>query len=366
MNNPRILIVNPFGIGDVIFSTPLIEILKKSYVGCFVGYICNKRAYELLKTNPYIDRLYTYEKDDHVDIWKRSKIEGIKNVLSFLRMIKKDAYDISIDLSLGYKFSMILKFIGIKKRIGLNYRNRGKFLTDKIDIDGFNDKHVVEYYLDLLKPLAIDVKKHYSRPRIYLTESDEVWAGEFLKTNNVDDKNPLVGIIPGCGASWGKDAEYRRWGRDGFAKVADSLAQDRNATIIIFGDQKEIPLCLEVQNLMKAKAVMACGKTTIGELLGLMARCRVIVTNDGGPLHMAAGLGVSTVSIFGPVDDKVYGPSYSESDNIAVFNKDAPCRPCYKKFKYRLCDNVICLKGLRSEDVIKAAETLLDKKKEGG
>jgi len=366
VNSPRILIVNPFGIGDVIFSTPLVEILKKNYDGCFIGYVCNKRTYELLKTNPYIDRLYVYEKDEHVEVWKRSRIEGIKKTLGFLRTIKRDVYDISIDLSLGYKFSMILKLIGIKRRIGLNYRKRGRFLTDRIDIDGFNDKHVIEYYLDLLRPLDIDIERYYARPRIYVTEADKAWAGNFLKDNDVDDNALLVGIIPGCGASWGKDADYRRWGRDGFAKVADRLVQGKGATIIILGDRKEIPLCREMQGLMKARAVMACGKTTIGGLLGLMARCRVIVTNDGGPLHMAAGLGVSTVSIFGPVDDKVYGPQYSDSLNITVLNKAAPCRPCYKKFKYRLCEDVICLKGIKPEDVIKAAEEILDKSGKGG
>ena len=71
----KILIINPFGIGDVIFSTPLIEALKQYYPDCYVGYICNRRVAELINTNPNLDKVFVYEKDESREIWRKSKIK---------------------------------------------------------------------------------------------------------------------------------------------------------------------------------------------------------------------------------------------------------------------------------------------------
>lgn len=361
MKQQKILIVNPFGIGDVIFSTPLIEILKDKYPDCVIGYICNKRAYEVMRSNPKIDKFFIYEKDDFRAAWKRSKRECFKLVCDLLSIIKKERFDIAIDLSLGYQDSLLLSFIGIRKRIGFNYRKRGRFLTRKIDIDGFSEKHVIKYYCDMLKFLGIDVADFKLSPKVYITGKDIAWASEFLKANGVADKDLLIGVIPGCGASWGMDARHRRWDRGGFAKVCDGLAQQYGAKVMLLGDPQETEICDDIQNKMQGKAIMACGKTSIRNFLGLIKRCALIITNDGGPLHMAVGLGLKTISIFGPVDEKIYGPYPMNENHVVVSKSDVPCRPCYKKFKYKICENRTCLTSIKPEDILEAAGRLLSK-----
>jgi len=74
---------------------------------------------------------------------------------------------------------------------------------------------------------------------------------------------------------------------------------------------------------------------------------------------MAVGMGVSTVSIFGPVDEKVYGPYPLNSNHIVISKKDVPCRPCYKKFKYNMCKERLCLESIKCEDVLAAVDRLL-------
>ncbi len=363
MNDLNILIINPFGVGDVIFSTPLIEVLKDNYPDSFIGYICNKRAYEVIKANPHLNKIFIYEKDDYRITWQKSKIECIKKVLNFLKEIKKEKFDVIIDLSLGYQYSMFLKFIGVRRRLGFNYRNRGRFLTAKVNIDGFNDKHVIEYYLDILKLLNIDTTKYKLKPKVYLTKDDTIWANGFLRDNNIKKEDLLIGIIPGCGASWGMDAEYRRWNKEKFAKVADYAIGRHNAKVVLFGDSKEIRICEDIQRLMKNDVVVACGKTTLGEFIGILSMCKLVITNDGGPLHMAVGLGIKTVSIFGPVDETVYGPYPLDSNHIVISKKEMPCRPCYQKFKYKMCQDRICLKNIKTEEVTEAMDRLLLKDK---
>ena len=83
----KILITNPFGIGDVIFSTPLIEALKKYYPYSYIGYICNRRVSGLISTNPNLDKVFVYEKDEYRKIWRNSKIKCLIKIFSFLKSI---------------------------------------------------------------------------------------------------------------------------------------------------------------------------------------------------------------------------------------------------------------------------------------
>ncbi len=355
----KILIVNPFGIGDVIFSEPLIEVLKNSFPGCFIGYICNRRVSELIGTNPFLNKVFVYEKDEYRSAWKRSKIEGIKKILTFLKEIKRERFDVSIDLSLGYKHSLFMKLAGIKNRIGLNYKDRGKFLTGKVDIESFDNKHVVDYYLDLVKPLSINIEKVVVAPKLFASQSGKDFADRFLSENSILKSDILIGILPGCGASWGVDAQKRRWNAEKFAILADKLIEQYGAKIVLLGDSKETEVASRVKSMMKNRVINYCGKTSVGELVGLLAKCKFIVTNEGGPLHMAVALGIGTVSIFGPVDEKSYGPYFVKGSHIVVARKDLPCRPCYKKFKYNDCNKQLCLETITVDEVFEAAEKVL-------
>ncbi len=356
----KILIVNPFGIGDVIFSTPLVEVLKKHFPNSYIAYICNRRALRLIETNPSLSKIFVYEKDEYRSVLKHSKIDGAKKILAFLKEIRRERFDVSIDLSLGYKHSMILKLIGIKKRVGFNYRHRGKFLTDKLDIESFDNKHVVDYYLCLAKLLGIDTESKFE-PRIFASTASETAGNKFLKEAGLSENELLIGMLPGCGASWGADAKRRRWGIEKFARLADLLIEKHGARIILLGDAKEIDVASGVQNLMKNKAVNYCGKTSLGDLIGIMTKCKLIITNEGGPLHMAVALGVKTVSLFGPVDERTYGPYSSSGDHAVVSRKDLNCRPCYKKFKYNDCETRTCLASISVDEVFTAAEEALKK-----
>ncbi|MDD5428204.1 MAG: glycosyltransferase family 9 protein [Candidatus Omnitrophica bacterium] len=359
--DPRILIINPFGIGDVIFSTPIAEILRKKFPDSFIAYICNRRSLELLGSDPNLNRVYVYERDEYKDMWERSRFRYFRRIFSAAGELKRQKFDILIDLSLAYQYTLFAMISGIKKRIGLNYKNRGRFLTDRIDIKGFDEKHVVDYYLEVLKFLGIDTAKDKVSVKIYVPALLAGRADAVLNDLGVRRGDLLVGIVPGCGASWGADAGYRRWDKKSFTVLADKLIEKYNARIILFGNKKEAGICAAIAGASKNKIIDHCGKTSIPEMAALMSRCRLVISNDGGPLHMAVGLGVDTVSIFGPVDEKIYGPYSDRGKHIVVCKKDLGCRPCYKKFKYKKCEERACLSGISAEDVFAAAESVLKK-----
>ena len=258
-----------------------------------------------------------------------------------------------------YQFIEHTADIGIKKRIGLNYKNRGKFLTQKIDIEDFDNKHVVEYYLDLLRLLDINILQHTTSPKIYASAKSVAFGDRFLEENNVSKTDLLIGMAPGCGESWGQDAYRRRWGLENFAGLANALIDKKGAKIVLLGNQKEADICVDVLSLTKSRAINYCGKTSIEDLAGILGKCRLVITNEGGLLHMAVGLGVKTVSLFGPVDEKSYGPYFTEGVHIVVSRKDLPCRSCYKKFKYNDCGKRLCLEMITVDEVFQAAEEAL-------
>lgn len=354
----RVLVVNPFGIGDVLFSTPLIGNIKIVYPESYIGYICNARAKEALYNNPQIDEVFVFEKDEYRNLWKQSKFKCIKKFISFLLRIKRAKFDIMIDLSLGYQYSLFLWLIGIGKRIGYNYRNRGRFLTHRIDLAGYNDKPITDYYLSLLQ--FLNIKPRQLNLTMTIPQEVKDWADEFCRKNNLKKQNLIVGIIPAGGASWGKNFSYRHWPWEHYTRLADRLVIELDARVIIFGDSTERNICQQIQDSMKKNPINVCGKTSLKQFAALLARCNLVICNDGGPLHVAVSQNVKTVSIFGPVDEKVYGPYSSKKRRHIVVTKNIDCRPCYKRFKLPVCqNNRSCLVDISVDEVFKAARLSL-------
>ncbi|MCG2705302.1 MAG: glycosyltransferase family 9 protein [Candidatus Omnitrophica bacterium] len=351
----KILIVNPFGIGDVLFTTPILNALAES--GHSVYYWSNERVADILKYNPKIKGVFSLARGDIKKIFKDSFFSGIKSLFSMLVKIKKEKFDVAFDFSLDYRHSLILWFLGVKKRIGFDYKNRGRFLTDAIKVKGFGGQHMVEYYNGLARFMGSSIKPDVNM-ELFVGKDDVKQAEVFLQKCGVAAGDILLGIAPGGGGSWGKDAFRKRWPKEKFAYIAERLGKEASYKIVIFGSKDESDICAYVNKNTSPKAIDACGKLTLGQYAAVLKRCRLLVTNDGGPLHMAVALEVPSVSIFGPVDEKVYGP-YPESSKHAVISGEAKCRPCYKDFRYPLCKAFICFDSIEPERVLKTVKRFL-------
>ncbi len=353
----HILIVNTFGIGDVLFTTPLIRNIKENLPGCFLSYVCNDRAKGVLANNPYLDKIFVFEKDYFRNLAKLSRLKCFREFLLFLNRLRREKFDLALDLSLSGKVSFFLWLLGIKKRVGFNYKNRGWLLTDKIPIDGYTGKHVVEFYLEILNRLKFKISS--VNLEIFLGEAEKKWKEDFLKNNGISERDLLIAIIPGGGASWGKDAGFKHWPACRYAEIADKCIEKFKAKIIIFGDYQDSEACNRAYEAVKGRAIQLCAKTDLGQFAAMLARCNLVITNDGGPLHLAVAAGAKTVSLFGPVDERVYGPFPYDPNKHRVVKKEFNCRPCYKKFKLADCVKRVCLEDINSADVLKAVEELI-------
>lgn len=355
--NLKFLIINPFGIGDVLFTTPVIKALKQQYPDALIGYWSNFRVSPILGNNPQIDKIFALSRGDLKKIFQESFFKGIWSAVKLTWQIKKEHFDICLDFSLDHRYSLFAKIIGIRQRIGFNYKGRGIFLTKCIDLIGYQNRHIVEYYLELLKLVNIPVadKSLY----VNVSAQSQNKALDLLTAAGIQDNDLIVGIVPGAGGSWGKDSVYKHWPALKFAQVADMLAGEFKAKIVILGDESEGKIAEVIRHVMHNKPIDFTGKTDLEILPALIKNCNLLITNDGGPMHIAAALGVRTVSIFGPVSELVYGP-FPCSNKHVVLKWDMSCRPCYNNFRLSPCDkDRECLKSVSVDSVFNAAVTLL-------
>jgi len=354
-----VLIIHPFGIGDVLFSLPLVATLREARPDAQIGYLCNRRTNQLVAIWPHVNRHFIFEKDEFRAAWGSSKIKGSRHLLDIIRTIRAERFDIAIDLSLGWQMGLASWMAGIPKRIGFDFRGRGRFLTHKLPLNGFQNKPVAEYYLDLLTLLGIE-KPPQSPYELTLPASVSPQVEEFLAPHHIQAGERLIGIVPGGGASWGPSAVFKQWPPEKFAQMADTLASGEKTRVILFGDQQESSLCRKIAAQLKHPPILATQISSLVLLAGILKRCHLVIGNDSGPMHLAAAVGTKTVSIFGPVDAAVYGPVPKNPELHRVVAQSMACRPCYQQFRFPPCpwDNA-CLKKLPVAEVLNAAEASL-------
>jgi heptosyltransferase II len=355
MNIKKILIINPYGIGDVLFTTPVIKNLRLSYPQAHIAYLANRRTTDFLKVNPSINQVYVYERDEFVEAYRQSPLKFIQKWFSLLKAVRREKFEVVFDFSLNSTFGFLSAVSGIKRRIGFNYRGRGRFLTDKIVLIGFEGKHVVDFFLDLLKFVDVPVvDQHLS---LDVPDRDIQWARDWLIKNKIDARKPLVAVFPGGGASWGNEARFRLWGAAHYAQLVDKIIENFDAAIILLGDSKDEALCREVSRLAHFPLYDAVGQTSLLGLAALFKQCRAAIINDAGSVHVAAAVGVKALSIYGPVDPSVYGP-YPPAEHRTV-SKGLPCQPCYRRFRMPPCGHISCLRDLSVEEVYRKVQSLL-------
>ena len=351
----KFLIINPFGIGDVLFTTPLIRAIKEADPGHTVSYWCNLRVEEIFSHNPEIKKVFALSRGDLKKIFQASFFSGIKAFFGLLKSLKKERFDAVFDFSLDQRYGFICWLLGIKKRIGFNYKNRGLFLTNKIELKGYASRHVVEEYLGLLK--FIEIKANNPKLEVFATASDYQRVKFILQQSGITDNDTLIGIVAGAGASWGKTANLKHWQPIKYGQLADKISDSYNVKILLLGDESEKPISEVVYSSMRNKPVDLTGRLSIGELIALIARLKILISNDGGPMHLAVALGVKTISIFGPVDEKVYGP-YPGSENNLVIKKELTCRPCYQNFRIQNCAHErACMNLITVDEVFQAVRS---------
>ncbi|MBI2095705.1 MAG: glycosyltransferase family 9 protein [Candidatus Omnitrophica bacterium] len=354
----KILVINPFGIGDVIFTMTAVEALRSAVPQARVDFLCNERTRDLARLNASIDQTFVFSRDEFRGDLARGPFVFLRKLGGFLSLLRRQGYDTAFDFSLGREVGFFAWLIGIPKRIGFDFKGRGNFLTHRKKIEGYEGKHAVEWQLSLLESFGIPCRRVSARLPLRISAEARRAAEAFLGDRGILEGDTVLAVAPGGGKSWGKDAVYKQWGADRFAEAIGETLKRRPAKAVLLGAAEEKALLSEVASRLGVSAPVAAG-APLETVCAILLRSTALFCNDGGLLHLANALGVKTVSVFGPVDPRVYGPYGNQAPHEALV-EDVPCRPCYRRFHFPPCRyERRCLDRLRPEKAVAALEKMI-------
>ena len=184
-------------------------------------------------------------------------------------------------------------------------------------------------------------------PSLYVDKKHLNDARCLMDSNGIKKDDFLLGLSPG--AIFG---EAKRWPSERFARIGDWAVERWGARVVIMGSEKEMDICRSLSGSMEKRPVNLCGRTSLGEAMGVINQCRFFVTNDSGLMHMAAALRVPTVAVFGSTDPVATGP---RGPNCRIVKHDIECAPCLKPTCSR---DFRCMLSIEPEEVWEAMEAL--------
>ncbi|MDA8387840.1 MAG: glycosyltransferase family 9 protein [Nitrospiraceae bacterium] len=356
MNNPRILVLPLYGIGDVLMTTPALRNIKEKIPSARVTCLHMSRATrDILIGNPNIDD------NIHFPFLEAGRLRGARFLSGF-----RGRFDVAINFyPSNRKDYNIASFLsGCRIRMGHTYGMHNwrelNFLKNRT-LPEDDQLHNVEENLRLLEFLGI--KDPYAYPlEAFLAEEEDRAAGGWLLENGIDERTPLVGLHPGTSAF--KEHVKRRWPPERFPRLIDGLCSVlADHRFLVFGGPEEAPLKKSITGNCAPSSrgrVHAVETPGIRQAAALVKRCGLFISNDSGLMHMAAAFQVPTVAVFGPTNPRWVSPWMCPS---RIMGPAASCAPCFRyspaPLRCRKRLDFKCLADMSAESVMMAALSLM-------
>lgn len=307
----KILIRATNWIGDAVLTTPAIAAIQQSFPQARITVLAKPSVAELLMGNPFIHEVMVYQ--------SRGRHRGLLGKLKLILDIREKRFDVAILLQNAFEAALLTFLAGIPQRYGYATDGRACLLTFPVPVEKEAiEIHQRDYYLDLLKP--IDVAVNSKRLVLAVTSDEEKEAWDRLKQNHIQRSDLIIGINPG--STYGT---AKRWAPERFAALMDRLVADVNAKVLIFGGPEEEEIAKEICDRMHQKQILLTGKTSIRQLMALIKQCKLFITNDTGPMHIANAFGVPIVAIFGSTNPRTTSPA---QPGFRLVRKGVSCSPC--------------------------------------
>jgi len=299
----KILCIKPRGIGDIVLSTIILDNLIAHYPNAKIDYLTEHFAKYSVKNNPLVNKVLTMHKTEFV--------------LKVAWRIRKEKYDMVIDLWSNPRSAQITFLSGVKYRVGYAYRGR-KYAYNILGTSNKGDHHSAEHNLELLQPLGVEIvskKIHYS-----IGTMEKIFADDFFTENKLDVQK-VFGIIPSGG--W----DSKRCDKEKWVEICNESVKNFNCKILVlWGPGDEIDAKFIKANL--GENCFLAPKSSLPQMAAMISKCNLVIANDSGPMHISAALAIPTIGIFGPTNPKAHGPYSPNSDYI--IKKDLDCIICNK------------------------------------
>ena len=347
----KILILFFSGIGNAILLTPALKAIEKSCPQAEIHFLIRDAsvASVLEHTRP-ADRFIKYQR-------QATTLQRTLDHVRLVKTLRNCQWDILISTTyLADKESLLARVIPAKRKIG--FRSRwwhNQVFDDVVEYD--SDTHEVDRYMSLVK--ALGVKGNTAEPEIAISAQNH----EFARKAIPSDSKLTIGLHPGCSDM----LAYKRWQSSKFASLASQLSERHKAHVVLFGGPNEIALAEEIAvSVGEIHATNLAGKASILETAAVIKNCDLFISNDSGLMHLASAMHVPVIGLFGPTSSAKNAPVGRQTQVI----RDTQSCPANQNY---LCDNCefpykndrrtpLCLDRITVEEVVQAAETLLNER----
>ena len=345
----RILVRVPNWVGDAVLCLPALRALRRSLPEAELVLLARPWVADVLPVEELRCRLLHYD--------TRSTHRGLAGRLRIASQLRSQRFSAAILFQNAFDAALISWLARIPVRAGYSRQGRGPLLTHGVRPPrrGETPVHEAHYYLGMLRRLGL-IPGYEPVEQISLPASEESLATGRLQlaerlaqsSNTTEAPRWVVGISPG--ASFGT---AKRWPAERFAELASRLVRELGAACVFFGSPQEQQLVADVIARSAIPSLSLAGQTSLSEFMGLVQGCDLFLTNDTGTMHVAAGLGVPTLALFGPTNEQETRPL---GPHAKLLVGEAFCRPC----KLRHCPiDHRCMKSLSVERVFQAARSML-------
>lgn len=361
----RIVVRGANWVGDAVMTVPALRKLRTLFPDAHITLATRKPTDGLFVDADFLDEVQV-----HVH-------SGVLSTIGQVREWRKGRFDLAVLLPNSFESALVAFLAGVPARIGYVTDGRRLLLSNPLDLpDWRSSRHEVYYYLEIVDQLerlvrdpgrairegddalrmsdgspdgslpdgSLIVSEARRQAAMHLVRSDGAAA------NGSDDSRsrPLIALCPGS-----INSRAKRWPAERYATLADRLITELGAKVLLVGSPGELEISLEVQRLMRGKALMLTGETELAEAVAVLSLVDLLVTNDTGPAHIASALGRPTLVIFGPTNPETTRP-FSPRGEILRHPPD--CAPCM----LRDCPiDHRCMTAISPDEVFERASAIL-------
>ena len=335
----KILVMRYRFIGDTVLTVPFLRNLRQAYPEARIDLMLEPFSGQVLEGCPYVDRIIPFEFKTIHKYSAASQRGRLAGYAHYWKLLRQEGYDAAFALKRSLSSALLIRAAGIPRRIGFATEGRTLLLTDPVPYR--QDQHEVQNFLDCLRFLDIPV----------LDDTLELWP-------SVDNDCKVSALFNDAG--WKKEdlkiiihasasLPAKQWPLDRFAAVMKVLKERYVARFIYTGAPADAALYQELERRGPFNGMNLCGKTGLHANLSVYREAHLFFGVDSGPMHMAAAVGVPVVALFGPTDERKWGP---RGEGHVVITKRLSCYPC----KPHKCPDNDCMKKITVEEALEAVE----------
>ncbi len=341
----RILILKPSSLGDVVHALPTLSALRRLYPSARIAWLIKHEWAEMLEENPDLDEVIPVS-------------FGPRHWLTLIRRVRKGKFDLVVDLQGLFRTGLLARLSGATERVGFAAAREGSpwFYTRRVELPlsrnrpwRLLDMHAVDRNLSVAGYLGADI----SDPTFTIPDlkSDQIDIARRFREAEVQPHDRLIAMAPLS------REEVKCWPLDRFVSTAQEICHWPNCKVVILGSLSQRWMMEKFSHIGGKKVIDMVGRLRLRQLGTLLRLTNLLIANDSAPIHIAAGVGVPVLGIFGPTHAVATGPYGSAGHR--VLNVVLPCRPCGKTVCHHV-NQKECLTATSVQDVLSHAKEMLE------